>query len=259
MPPTHATYVYCVLRSVRKPGVPRGETGVPGSPRPGVIPVAADLWLVATAVPLDRYGPGALERALRDLEWVGTVAVGHQAVVEQFSKQRGTTVIPMKLFTLFSTAGRAAAEMRRRSRQLAPIFDHIEGCEEWGVRVTRGPSQAAPPRRSSAPSTGVAFLEARRRARQDLSQGLRKVADAADTAFDVLSQVARDRRRTPGAAAGPRPLLEAAFLIPARRRAAFHASADRAARDVARSGGVLTLTGPWPAYTFVGPAGQDPL
>jgi hypothetical protein len=53
------------------------------------------------------------------------------------------------------------------------------------------------------------------------------------------------------------PLLDAAFLVPVRRRARFRALAERAAEDVLQRGGRLTLTGPWPAYNFVSAAGQQ--
>ncbi|MGH8638679.1 MAG: GvpL/GvpF family gas vesicle protein, partial [Burkholderiales bacterium] len=54
------------------------------------------------------------------------------------------------------------------------------------------------------------------------------------------------------APADARPLLDAAFLVPARSRREFHAAAERVAKHVARSGAHLTLTGPWPPYHFVG-------
>jgi hypothetical protein len=47
-------------------------------------------------------------------------------------------------------------------------------------------------------------------------------------------------------------LLDAAFLVPRRRARSFQSFAAREAGSLARSGYALTLTGPWPPYSFVG-------
>jgi hypothetical protein len=82
---------------------------------------------------------------------------------------------------------------------------------------------------------------------------LQGAAEAAEAAFTSLSEIARDgRRRGDDVPADARPLLDAAFLVHAGSRRRFHAAAERVAKDVARSGAQLTLTGPWPPYNFVG-------
>lgn len=247
-----ATYVYCVVRSARKPATTRVPGGLPGGDRPAAVMFDRGLWLVTATVPLDRYGPSALEALLRDLESVSSIALAHEAVVEYFSRARGATVIPTKLFTMFSTGDRAIDEMRSRRRELGGVFRRIAGCEEWGVRVMRG-QHPRQPRSTVKPTSGAAFLAERKKARDESKSAVLAAAQAADTAFSSLSEIARDRRRRddqpPGAVA---PLLDAAFLVPARRRARFHAAAGRLAKEIARSGAQMTLTGPWPPYNFVG-------
>jgi hypothetical protein len=247
-----ATYVYCVVRSVRQPSMARVPPGLPGASRPLAVKLDASVWLVTASVPLARYGPGALEASLQDLDSVGSLALAHEGVVEHVAHSRSATVIPMKLFTMFSRIDRAVAAMRARSRELDRVFNRIKGCEEWGVRVTQS-DQRPSSRRTSAPRTGAAFLAARSRQRDESRNAIREAAEAADAAFVSLSEIARDRRRRMDEALGGRaPLLDAAFLVPARRRARFHAAAERLAKGVARSGGEMILTGPWPAYNFVG-------
>jgi gas vesicle protein GvpL/GvpF len=46
-------------------------------------------------------------------------------------------------------------------------------------------------------------------------------------------------------------LLDAAFLVPRAKASRFRKSAAREAKLLARQGYDLTLTGPWPPYTFV--------
>jgi Gas vesicle synthesis protein GvpL/GvpF len=252
-----ATYVYCVVQSGRKPSTARVPRGLPGGEKPRVDQVGSKMWMVHAPVPLERYGTRPLEESLRDLEWVSAIAVAHEAVVEHFAGLRGVTVIPMKLFTLFSSADRAIGEMQRRNKRLTSIFAKLQGCEEWGVRILRGPSRS-PVKGDGRPVSGTAFLTARKRARDESVAALRDSTQAADDAYALLAEIAADHRRRQQEASGVvPPLLDAAFLVPVRRRARFRALAERAAADVLQRGGRLTLTGPWPAYNFVSAAEQQ--
>lgn len=207
-------------------------------------------------MPLEIYGSAALEQRLRDLEWVGSVAMAHERVVEHFFNLRGATVVPLKLFTMFSSAERAASELKSRRAVLERTARRIAGAQEWGLRITRAPDgrvrSAAVPARASS---GTAFLAAKRRARDAAAERRTAVLDAADAAFDALSAIARDARarearQEPGT--NP-PVLEAALLVPVNARAAFGREARRQAAACAGAGAVLTITGPWPAYNFVQP------
>jgi gas vesicle protein GvpL/GvpF len=249
-----ATYVYCIVHAAVAPKPSRAPQGLPGATRPSVLPAGRSLWIVVADVPLERYGPAPLEASLRDMQWVADVAVAHEAVVEHFSRQTKTAVIPMKLFTMFSTTERAVQETRSRRRDLDPVFKRIACCEEWGVRITRA-VPALPRRKAGAEraSSGAAFLAAKKQARDDAQEAVRAAGALAAGAFEALAAVARDARRrddAPEGAAAP-PLLDAAFLVPANRRARFRSLARRLAAGSAKAGAQMTLTGPWPAYNFV--------
>jgi hypothetical protein len=207
-------------------------------------------------VPLGRYGPERLETSLRDLKWVAEVAVAHEAVVEHFARLPESAVVPMKLFTMFSSNDRALAEMQQRRRVIDAVLKRIAGCEEWGVRVTGGPRQAVSAAAPEAKS-GTAFLAARKQLRDDARAAVVKAASTAAAVFDELAPFSKDARRRddspPGAVP---PLLDAAFLVPFGKRAKFRVAARRASKLCADAGVTLTLTGPWPAYNFVQPPGE---
>jgi len=246
-----ATYIYCVIRSARKPSAAKAPAGLPGAAAPQVLDAGGGTWLVCASVPLERYGAQAIEGSLSNLEWVSAIALAHESVVEHFARRRGATVVPMKLFTMFATPARASAEMRRRRRDLSSLFEKLQGCEEWGVRIHRGARRTVA-NKTAAPQSGTAFLAARKEARDASLDAARDSAAAADDAYAALSEVASDHRRREIEASGVTPpLLDAAFLVPVRRRARFQALAARTARDVTERGGTMTLTGPWPAYNFV--------
>lgn len=252
-----ATYLYCILRAGRRPRTTGVPPGVPGGTTPEILPVAGSLWMAAADVPLDMYGPGLLESRLRDLDWVSEVAVGHEGIVEHFARMASVTVVPMKLFTMFSSREKALSDIRHRRGMLGRVFRHIGGCEEWGIRVTAAPQAPAAPvgpgTEAAAVGRGAAFLAARKDARDAAKRARASAVAAARVAFDRLQRLARDAQvRDSVAAAGTNPpLLEAAFLVRAPARARFTAEARRQAAACARANADMTLTGPWPAYNFV--------
>lgn len=249
-----ATYLYCVVSSARKPSTARAPEGLPGAGRPEAHQAAPPLWLIAAEVPLDLYGPSALETRLRDLDWVSRVAVAHEAVVEHFSRGSGCILVPAKLFTMFTTLDKAVEDVASRRAALVRVTKRIAGCEEWGVRVFRKQPVAPAAVGTTRPTSGAAFLTARKAARDAIVDARVQAAAVADEAYRRLARQSRDavqreRRQEPGT--NP-PVLDAAFLVPMAKRAAFKKEA-RAQRDQCVDAGLeLALTGPWPAYNFIG-------
>jgi gas vesicle protein GvpL/GvpF len=262
MPSTSAVYLYCLLRTMRQPSGARVPPGLDGATRPRAERVAGNLWVIAADVPLDIYGPSRLEPRLRDLEWVAEAAVRHERVVEHFSRKRNATVLPMKLFTMFSSIDRAVADVRARRAIVDRAMRRIAGCEEWGIRVTRRAAAHATPKGRGRASTalasakdGTAFLVARRDARNTAMAVRAEASAAAEAAFERLQRLSRDTRRRdrrPEPGSNP-PLLDAAFLVTSGSRARFRAEVRRQSASCASAGAEMTLTGPWPAYNFVDP------
>jgi hypothetical protein len=253
-----AVYLYCVVKATARPSTRTAPDGLPGASRPEALPVSPGLWAIAADVPLDRYGAEPLAAALRDLDWVSGAAVAHEAVVEHFSARRKVTTLPLKMFTMFSSAERAAADLRGRRKALAPVFKRIEGAEEWGVRVLLDAAPGGPPAARPAAVGGAAFLAAKKQARDSARVAAYAAAAAAEAGYAALAAVARASSRrddVPAGAAAP-PLLEAAFLVPTARRARFKAAAKAAAASCQRTGALMTLSGPWPAYSFANAGDQ---
>jgi len=248
------TYVYCVVAGATTPRLARAPRGLPEMARPRALAVAAGMYLIVADAPSARYGGSAIEAGLRDLDWVSRCAVAHEAVVEHMARV-GLTVVPTKMFTLFADDARALAHVTRLRRKIEGLLRRIAGRQEWGLRVVLDERRAlARPagRGNGAPTSGTAFL-VQRKAEKDAAHRL--VAEArteADRLFDHLSRHADDaRRRRPNADAPARLLLEAAFLVPVGRGRAFRAETARRARALAPQGYDLSLSGPWPPYSFV--------
>jgi hypothetical protein len=252
---TTAVYVYGVVRAAKRPAVSRMPSGVPGAGAVETLALAPSLWLAAARVPLDLYGPAQLEPRLADLDWVAGAAVAHEAVVERFAKSKGATVIPMKLFTMFSSVETAVRDVASRQRSIREAMRRIAGAEEWGIRVFRQAPDGRDRRPATRAASGAEFLRARKQARDATAAARSVAAAAADAAFDRLRRIARDARlrdarSEPGLTP---PLIDAALLVPVRARARFTAEARRQAAALGRAGAELVVSGPWPAYNFVTP------
>ena len=250
------TYVYCVIAADRRPRLTRVPAGLPGAGRVRLIDVEKGRFIAVADLPLDRYSEAAINRGLANLDWVSRVAVAHEAVVESFIAS--TAVLPMKLFTIFTSDDRALEHMRAQRGRIAGLVRRVANQQEWGIRVVldRALAAAALPKKKTAvqAGTGVSYL-ARKKAQRDASSELASRArEAVAALFDRLAARSGDARRRAASElpeqGGPL-LLDAAFLVPRTRATTFKALAAREARSLARQGYGLTVTGPWPPYTFV--------
>ena len=257
-PLSAATYLYAIVKASRRPPAAGAPPGLPGASAPHLLRATPSLWLVVADVPLSAYGPGPLESALTDLDWVGQIALAHEQVVEHFGRLRAMTLIPMKLFTMFSTPERAVAEIAARWRDVGRVMRHVAEAEEWGVRVVRRGADRATSAEPARPASGTAFLAARKQARDSRRSADQQTAAAVAEAFVALASIAKDavRREDPPPGGAAPPLLDAAFLVPVRDRRSFNAAARRHAVSCAKASAQLTLTGPWPPYNFVGLEGR---
>ena len=254
--PDNAVYVYALVQSARAPGLGKAPAGLPGAAKPRALQLAGDIWLVVADAPLDQYGAENIEVHLRDLDWVGARAVGHESVVEHLAKKHPT--IPMKLFTLFANDARAVEQLRGDAKKLEHVFARIAGCAEWGVRIgfdelgARRKAQAEA-RAESSGASGTAFLLQKKKQKDAAVQLLGRAQREVDAVFDALTKLSRQsKRRPPGKAEiGARILLEAAFLVAEPARKKFEKSVAEHTRALAPTGYTVTLTGPWPAYNFV--------
>jgi len=255
-----ATWLYCVVQAARAPSLARVPPGGEGMGPPRLLAVGARRWLVVADAPLARYGEAAIERGLKDLEWVSRCALAHESVVEHFL--RAEAVLPMKLFTLFADDARAIDHVAKRAREIDAICERVAGCVEWGLRVSldeiaarrRAGERAAAAAGGAASGTG--FLLRKKGQQEATRQLARDALDEAERIDERLRPLARDAHRRPpvAGAIGSRLVLDASYLVEAASAARFKKEAKAIARALAGEGYALALTGPWPPYNFVADA-----
>jgi len=256
------TYVFCLVWNPRRPAPGRAPRRLPGAGPVRILDGGDQLWLVVCDAPVDRYGEEAIDRGLKDLDWVSACAVGHQAVIERFTRARA--VIPMKLFTLFRSDDRAVAHFGSQRRRLLRLAGRVSGHRELGVRILFDEAKAAKAAeheasrasRTRGGAGGTGFLVRKQALRDAGAAAAAEARRRADDLFQQLSRLSSDAtRRTPevGDPTAGRLVLDAAFLVPAGKVAAFRAAVKRAARPLPDCDEV-SLTGPWPPYSFVSEA-----
>ena len=258
-----ATYAYCVVANATRPRPKRKVARLPGMGPVRLLDVDRGLYLAVADAPLDRYGEAAINRGLGDLDWVSRAAIAHEAVVESFIGE--TAVLPMKLFTIFTSDERALTHVRGERQRILAVSKRVANQHEWGVRVILDRARAVRARTSTTKaadrstsantvSSGIAYLTRKKARRDDTVELAEHARETVAALYDRLaSRSSAAKRKAAGelpVAGGPL-LLDAAFLVPRSRAKSFQSLMASEAKSLARQGYGLTLTGPWPPYSFV--------
>ncbi|WP_225101776.1 GvpL/GvpF family gas vesicle protein [Streptomyces sp. CoH27] len=263
------TYAYAVVRvaeGLQEAAAPlRGVAGAPV----GLVTDTGDdqMGLVVSHVPAQDFREDALKRHLEDLEWLEAVARAHHGVIEALAEC--TTVLPLRLATVYLDDQRAREVLEAGwtvfAERLARLSEHVE----WGVKIYVEPSAvpAAPAVPAADLTPGRAYLRNRRQqqsVRDTVYQAAQKAAERVEAAG---RKHASDRVRhrvqqgflaeVAGSAAGAgagENVVNDAYLVPLKRCDDFLADVTRAAEGL--DGVRIEATGPWAPYSFAMPPGE---
>jgi hypothetical protein len=187
---------------------------------------------------------------------VSRCALAHDKVVLECAALG--TVLPMKLFTVFTSEQRALAHVRRLRPKLEKLARTLAGRAEWGVRVrlevVKARAQALlSVAKRGVPTSGRGFLALKREQREAAGRLKSDAREAAEAIFDRLADAAdgAEQRKITREQAAQGMLLDGAFLVATDDATAFGRLVDREAARHADQGLAVALTGPWPPYTFV--------
>ncbi|MFK4693071.1 GvpL/GvpF family gas vesicle protein [Streptomyces pristinaespiralis] len=217
---------------------------------------------VASSVSARDFDENALRRHLEDLEWLEAVARAHHAVIE--SVAGATTVLPLRLATVYLDDDRAREALDAGRAGFVQLLARLEGQVEWGVKIyVDAPSE--PPGPDAAPAAGTAdaglgpgrsYLRTRRAQRSSRERAHEAARTAAERIEAAGHAYATDRARhrvQQGelAGSGGENVVNDAYLLREDRSHAFREEVARAADDL--PGVRVEVTGPWVPYSFTTP------
>jgi hypothetical protein len=248
------TYVYLFAAVAGQPS-PRLLARLPALPEGGkarTVPLSKRVSLVVGDVPSATYRPDVLEPRLADGDWVAKSGAAHHAVAEALSRTHA--VLPFRIFTIFSSDARMLSTLTRSKARITKALDGLTGRDEWVLRIgPPDPSIIASPiddvEGSPQEVSGTHFLQRKAAATRERSERMARVkSDTANVyaALEPLAERALVREIPPGLAV----LLDAAFLVERRRMSSFRKALARTAQPLLDAGCKVSLTGPWPAYSF---------
>jgi hypothetical protein len=236
------------VHSAKAPSL-RGVPGsVPGAGTPRLLAIDRDVWAVVADAPLERFAGETLQQEMQDVESISHHAVAHASVIEYFFRR--SPVIPLKLFTLFSSDEKTRTHVRSRLTSLKRMFAALRGLEEWGVRIIAGEVEAEAARTLDS---GRDYLQLKKRLHEQTVTPPRATIRAVNEALRSLGRIASRTRKEMFPAPGRgRPYVSgASFLVRAKQRTAWKKEAASLATALAAQGHRLEMSGPWPPYHFV--------
>jgi len=237
------TYAHCAMRAARRPSVNDQWPRVPGGGAPRALAVGHGLWIIVSTVSGHDYDDGRLPARIADAEWLARCGVAHHDVIARAA--RGHAVVPFRLLTLFRSDTRAAEEAEKLRATIEQALDRIGGRREWVIRVAMSRPRTAA---KLHPSSGTSYLMARAAE----SRGVAPTAVARRAARELVKEVGRhaDRlvRRESVAA---HLVYDGALLVSRSREHDLSVTVRQWARRLIPLGCRVSLTGPWPPYSFV--------
>jgi hypothetical protein len=237
-------YAHCAVRATTQPVVTDRWPRMPGGSVPRPLAIGSGVWLLVSTVPARDYEESILATRVSDAEWLALCGVAHHDVIARAARRHA--VAPFRLLTLFRSDVRAIQEATRLKTRIGRALARVSDRREWVVRVAAvsGPVKA----RRTKPTSGTSYLMARasgpraptatpgaRRAARELVSALKAYADQI---------VVRPSE-------APHVLYDGALLVSREREVDLGNVVRQWERRLAPVGCRVSLTGPWPPYSFV--------
>jgi hypothetical protein len=244
-------YVYGVVPAIAE--LPEGLRGIDPISRPRLLR-HGDLAAVVSKVSLSEFEEERLREHLSDMAWVEATARAHELVLEMVGEV--TTLIPMRMCSVYRTEGGVSEMLARESTPLGDALDHLKGKTEWGVKVFAEPPPVAGAEPGEQAQSGTDYMRQRKSERDARFTVDERLNEACTAIHDELSAVAVDSLTAPlqrpeVSGHDSQMLLNGAYLVQSAEQPEFLNLVETLRREYESLGLYLEPTGPWPAYNFV--------
>lgn len=216
---------------------------------------------VFTSVADEAFSQEVIDQRANDLEWLGAIGYRHQSVIADLMKQ--TAIVPLRAFTLFSTADALRAYLAENADMLRNVLARLRDKQEWTLRIEfdaerwndalvhRVASLRELKQQIESAAAGKAFLlrkkldDERKKASKEAERNV--VAEIERTVIERLAgseTLAESRERRDGA------FPQINVLINRDEESRLQELHNELLQRYEGEGVVVALTGPWPPYTF---------
>ena len=256
-----AYYLYCLTPCGC--GIKASVIGVDGQ-RPVSVRACGELGAVLSEVERGEFCGESAEARLQDLTWLGPRVCQHEAVIEEVMSR--TPVLPARFATLFTSIDSLKQSVLEHREAIAGFFAQLGDQQEWAVKglLNRNdalrrlglPSQLAAEESAPGASLGARYFQEKRMKAQwerDFNFRLKEFCRRAAAALAAHAGSFRERKVLAPVAAetDAEVVLNWAFLLSPAALEEFRECLERLNGGEAFPGLMLTLTGPWPPYSFV--------
>jgi hypothetical protein len=255
-----AYYLYCLTPGGC--GIPSSGAGVDGQ-HPVSVRDCGGIGAVLSEVELAEFCGETAEARLQDLAWLGPRVCRHESVIEE--RMSRAPVLPARFATLFTSFEGLQQSVLARREAITGFFAQLGDQQEWAVKglLDRGSAlrglglslQAAAQEAAPAASPGARYFQEKRiqaRCERDLNLRLKEFCRCAAAALGARSGGFRERKVLVPVVAGydTEVVLNWAFLLSPAALVDCRARLEALNGGAAFPGLTLTLTGPWPPYSF---------
>jgi hypothetical protein len=225
---------------------------MPRADAPRALDLGNGLWVIVSTVPAREY-ESRLATKLTDVEWLAECGVAHHDVIARAAHGRG--VAPFRLLTLFRSDDRVREEVTRLRGRIERALDSVHDRREWVVRVA-AVSRGERPAGLRPPRSGTSYLMARAAQPRGLTPTTPAARRAARALIADLKGYADRFVQRPSSAA--HVLCDGALLVSRAREHDLGNAVREWAMRLTPVGCRVSLTGPWPPYSFVSLDGRRP-
>ena len=238
-------YAHCALRAATRPTVSDRWPRMPAGSVPRPLAIGSGMWLLVSTVSAPDYDESGLATRVSDAEWLAQCGVAHHDVIARAARMHA--VAPFRLLTLFRSEARAVEEATRLKTRIGRALTRVNDRREWVVRVAAVSSKAKSQRtratsgttylmsRASEPRAGAVATPGARRAARELVAELKTCADQVVVRPSEAAHV----------------LYDGALLVSRKREGDLGGVIRQWEPRLAPLGCRVSLTGPWPPYSFV--------
>ncbi len=243
-------YAHCALRARSRPVITARWPRMPRGDAPRALDLGQGLWVIVSSVPGKEYESG-LARRLTDVEWVAECGVAHHDVIARAA--RGHGVAPFRLLTLFRSDDRVIEEVARLRSRIEKALDAVIDRREWVVRVA-AVARVTKPGKGRTAKSGTSYLVAKAAESHGQPPATPAARRAARQLIADLKGLADRVIQRPSEAG--HVLYDGALLVDRAREQDLGNAVRSWVPRLTPLGCRVSLTGPWPPYSFVSLAGR---